>query len=198
MYRWYRPCSECTQLHPLKVLLCFNLISANWQGPAMRMHLCPFQSTMDKNRLEPFTWFGLTDETITSFLPPNRCWYDEESPSSQGLVLATCFKGGFTQHGRVKCFTKIQLNRSANQRSKNPGEEGSTTVGLGALHLLPHVRGRHTEMGAKTKRKKKGGRKTPTERSALPSCESMGGMAVPQRLHNATQPRCINQSGTSV
>lgn len=32
-------------------------------------------------------------------------------------------------------------------------------VGLGALHLLPHVRGRHTEMGAKTKRKKKGGGK---------------------------------------
>lgn len=33
----------------------------------MRMHLCSFQTSVDKKRLEPFTWFGLTDETTTSF-----------------------------------------------------------------------------------------------------------------------------------
>lgn len=62
----------------------------------MRMYLCPFQSSVDKKRLEPFTWFGLTDETTTSFLLPIRCSYDEESLSSQGLVPATCLKGGST------------------------------------------------------------------------------------------------------
>lgn len=127
----------------------------------MRMHLCPFQSTMDKNRLEPFTWFGLTDETITSFLPPNRCWYDEESPSSQGLVLAACFKGGFTQHGRVKCFTNKDSTQPVSKSAFKKSWRGGNHNGWPRCPAppAPCPRTPHRNGCQNKKKKKKGGGK---------------------------------------
>lgn len=127
----------------------------------MRMHLCPFQSTMDKNRLEPFTWFGLTDETITSFLPPNRCWYDEEHPSSQGLVLAACFKGGFTQHGRVKCFTNKDSTQPVSKSAFKKSWRGGNHNGWPRCPAppAPCPRTPHGNGCQNKKKKKRGGGK---------------------------------------
>lgn len=142
----------------------------------MRMHLCPFQSTMDKNRLKLFTWFGLTDETITSFLPPNRCWYDEESPSSQGLVLAACLKGGFTQHGRVKCFTNKDSTQPVSKSAFKKSRRGGNHNGWPRCPAppAPCLRTPHRN-GCQNKKKKKRGEENSNRKERTSKLREHGG-----------------------